>query len=45
VRGNAVENCDGQTRNNLRVSITRGRHRTTILTPAADRCLLLPPST
>lgn len=45
VRGNAVENCDGQTRNNFRVSITRGRHRTTILTPAADRCLLLPPST
>ena len=42
-RGNARENCDVQTRQNFRVSITRGKRQTTILTPRADPCVLLLP--
>ena len=41
VRSNSAENDDDQARQNLRVSITRGRRQTTILTPANDPCILL----
>lgn len=41
VRRNSIENCDEQARQNMRVSITRGKRRTTILTPKVDPCLLL----
>lgn len=40
IRGNAKENLDEQARQNLRVSITRGKLRTTILTPVADPCIV-----
>lgn len=40
VRGNVKQNIDDQARQNLRVSITRGKQRTTILTPATDPCVI-----
>ena len=40
VRANLKEKIDDQARQNLRVSITRGRQRTTILTPQADPCVI-----
>ncbi len=40
VRGNVKHNIDDQARQNLRVSITRGKQRTTILTPANDPCVI-----
>ena len=41
VRGNLPSNCDSQARQNFRVSITRGKLRTTVLTPNTDPCVLL----
>ena len=43
VRGNMLDNIDDQTRHNFRVSITRAKRRTTILTPRVDPCILLIP--
>lgn len=40
VRGNVKQNIDDQARQNLRVSITRGKQRTTILTPDNDPCVI-----
>lgn len=40
VRSNMPENVDDQARQNLRVSITRGKRHTTILTPEADPCVI-----
>lgn len=40
VRANLEQNIDDQARQNLRVSITRGKQRTTILTPASDPCAI-----
>lgn len=42
VRSNEVAQITDQSRQNFRVSITRGKRMTTILTPRGDRCVLLP---
>ena len=41
VQSNLRDNIDAQTRQNFRVSVTRARARTSILTPNNDRCVLL----
>jgi len=41
VRGNIETNLDDQTRQNFRVSVTRGKKRVIILTPKYDPCILL----
>ncbi|MEZ0472726.1 UvrD-helicase domain-containing protein [Luteimonas salinilitoris] len=41
VRANLKDNIDDQARQNLRVSVTRGRQRTMILTPQGDPCVIL----
>lgn len=40
VRSNLKDNIDVQTRQNLRVSITRGKKHTTILTPRINPCVI-----
>ncbi len=42
VRSNSHENDTDQARQNFRVSVTRARIHTTILTPQVDPCILLP---
>ena len=41
VRGNSPDAVDSQTLQNFRVSVTRGKQRTTILTPGVGECVLL----
>jgi DNA helicase II / ATP-dependent DNA helicase PcrA len=41
VRFNLPEEIDDQARQNFRVSVTRGKRHTTILTPKGDPCVLL----
>lgn len=42
VRSNSKENINNQARQTLRVSVTRSKRQTTILTPKSDPCVLLP---
>jgi DNA helicase-2/ATP-dependent DNA helicase PcrA len=41
VQSNSRDKISDQARQNFRVSVTRGKLRTTILTPKGDRCILL----
>lgn len=41
VQGNDPANASDETRQNLRVAVTRARHKTLILTPHGDPCILL----
>jgi DNA helicase-2/ATP-dependent DNA helicase PcrA len=41
VRRNSRDEIDDQARQNFRVSVTRGKQRTTILTPKGNPCVLL----
>jgi DNA helicase-2/ATP-dependent DNA helicase PcrA len=43
VRFNSRDKIDDQARQNFRVSVTRGKRQTTILTPQEDPCVLLVP--
>lgn len=43
VRFNSRTQIDEQTRQNFRVSVTRAKRQTTILTPKGDPCVLLVP--
>ena len=43
VRFNSRDEIDDQVRQNFRVSVTRGKRQTTILTPQGDTCVLLVP--
>ena len=45
VPGNSWNNLDDGVRQNLRVSVSRARRRTTIFTPKSDPCIILPLST
>lgn len=44
VRFNSKDHIDDQARQNFRVSVTRGKRQTTILTPITDPCVLLFPN-